>query len=104
MDKYEKLRNQVVWAVTHYGIVNTDGIIETLRETVLELDTDKLQNTSSRAKKPAVKTFEPIRKENKSKKLLLLLKPTLFDRLQAKAQEYEISTNELINQILENNV
>ena len=46
-DKYEKLRNQVVWAVTHYGIVNTDGIIETLRETVLELDTDKLQNTSS---------------------------------------------------------
>lgn len=65
--------------------------------------TEKKEKTA-RAKKPAVKTFEPIRKENKSKKLLLLLKPTLFDRLQAKAQEYEISTNELINQILENNV
>lgn len=65
--------------------------------------TEKKEKTT-RAKKPAVKTFEPIRKENKSKKLLLLLKPTLFDRLQAKAQEYEISTNELINQILENNV
>ena len=65
--------------------------------------TEKKEKTA-KTKKPAVKTFEPIRKENKSKKLLLLLKPTLFDRLQAKAQEYEISTNELINQILENNV
>ena len=65
--------------------------------------TEKKEKTA-RAKKPAVKTFEPIRKENKSKKLLLLLRPTLFDRLQAKAQAYEISTNELINQILENNV
>jgi len=46
MDKYKTLRNQVVWAVTHYGIVKTEGIIETLRETVLELDTNNLQNTS----------------------------------------------------------
>ena len=47
MDKYETLRNQVVWAVTHYGIVNTEGIIERLRETVLELDSEQLQKTSS---------------------------------------------------------
>ena len=47
MDKYERLRNQVFWAVTHYGIVNTDGIIETLRQSVLELDNKQLQNTSS---------------------------------------------------------
>lgn len=65
--------------------------------------TEKKEKTA-RAKKPAVKTFEPMRKENKSKKLLLLLKPTVFEKLQAKAQEYSISTNELINQILENNV
>ena len=38
MSRYEKLREQVVWAVTHYGIVDTDGIIDTLRKTVLELD------------------------------------------------------------------
>ena len=47
MDKYETLRNSVVWAVTHYGLVNTEGIIERLRETVLELDSEQLQNTSS---------------------------------------------------------
>lgn len=73
-------------------------------ESITAPEAAEKKEKTARAKKPAVKTFEPIRKENKSKKLLLLLKPTLFDRLQAKAQEYEISTNELINQILENNV
>jgi hypothetical protein len=47
MDKYETLRNQVVWAVTHYGIVNTEGIIKRLRDTVLELDSKQLQDTTS---------------------------------------------------------
>jgi hypothetical protein len=47
MNKYKALRKQVVWAVTHYGIVNTDGIMETLKNTVLELDSEQLQNTSS---------------------------------------------------------
>lgn len=61
--------------------------------------TEKKEKTATTAK-----TFEPTKKENKSKKLLLLLKPTVFEKLQAKAQEYSISTNELINQILENNV
>ena len=50
MDKYETLRNSVVWAVTHYGIVNTEGIIERLRETVLELDSEQLQKTLSNSK------------------------------------------------------
>ena len=50
MDKYEKLRDQVLWVVTHYGVVNTDGMIERLRETVLELDNEQLQNTSSNNK------------------------------------------------------
>ncbi len=65
--------------------------------------TEKKEKTA-RAKKPAVKTFEPIRKENKSKKLPLLLKPTLFDRVQAVAQEYEISTSELLYLLLENKI
>jgi membrane protease subunit (stomatin/prohibitin family) len=47
MNKYKDLRNQVVWAVTHYGIVNTDGIMETLKNTVLELDSEQLQKTLS---------------------------------------------------------
>ncbi len=50
------------------------------------------------------KTFEPIKKETKSKKLLLLLKPTLHERLKAKAAGFDMSMNELVNQILEQNV
>ena len=51
--------------------------------------------------KPA---FAPEKRETKSKKLLLLLKPSLFDRIQTKAEQYSLSTNELINQILEQTV
>lgn len=36
--KYEELRKQVVWAVTHYGVVNTKVIFEVLRNTVISLD------------------------------------------------------------------
>lgn len=50
------------------------------------------------------KTFEPTKKENKSKKLLLLLKPTLHERLKTKAASFDMSINELVNQILEQNV
>lgn len=50
------------------------------------------------------KTFEPIKKENKSKRLLLLLKPTLHERLRTKAVSFDMSINELVNQILEQNV
>jgi hypothetical protein len=41
MDKYTQLKNKVVWAVTHYGLVNTDGIINVLRETVEGLECKK---------------------------------------------------------------
>lgn len=47
------------------------------------------------------KAFEPLKKETKSKKVLLLIKPSLLERIQAKAEKYSISTNELINQVLE---
>ena len=36
--KYKALRNQVLWAVTHYGIVDTDGIFKHLTMTVKNLD------------------------------------------------------------------
>jgi predicted HicB family RNase H-like nuclease len=48
-----------------------------------------------------VKAFEPLKKETKSKKVLLLIKPSLLERIQAKAEQYSISTNELINQVLD---
>ena len=32
--KYKALKGQVIWAVTHYGIVKTEGIIEHLRDTI----------------------------------------------------------------------
>jgi len=35
--KFDILRDQTIWAVTHYGIVNTDGIINHLRRTLEEI-------------------------------------------------------------------
>jgi hypothetical protein len=32
--KYDIMRDQIIWAVTHYGVVNTDGIINHLRRTL----------------------------------------------------------------------
>jgi hypothetical protein len=37
-DKYERLRTQIIWAVNHYGLTKTDGIIDILRKTIIELD------------------------------------------------------------------
>lgn len=55
-------------------------------------------------KAKAAKTFEPEKKETRSKQLLVLLRPSLLERLQNKAAKYELSTNELVNQILEQTV
>jgi len=60
MDKYKELRDRVVWAVTHYGIVNTDGIIERLRDTVIRLDTVGQQSLSSSDDKEGVFVTSPI--------------------------------------------
>ncbi len=72
---------------------------------------EMLNTPASEGKKKATvktattaKTFEPTKKENKSKKLLLLLKPTLHERLKTKAASIDMSINELVNQILEQNV
>jgi len=35
--KFDILRDQTIWAVTHYGIVNTDDIINHLRRTLEEI-------------------------------------------------------------------
>ena len=69
-----------------------------------EKSNTEIKHAKTETKKTAKKTFEPVRKENKSKKLLLLIKPTLFEKLQAKAKDFDLSTNELINQILESNI
>jgi len=34
-EKHSNLKSQVIWAINHYGIVNTDGIIQHLK-TVME--------------------------------------------------------------------
>lgn len=65
------------------------------------------QTTTATAEAPAKKqtkaskAFEPEKKELKSKKVLLLIKPSIYERIQTKAEKYSLSTNELINQILE---
>ena len=33
-EKYDIMRDQIIWAVTHYGVVNTDGIINHLKRTL----------------------------------------------------------------------
>lgn len=55
-----------------------------------------------KAEKP--KTFEPIRKEQKSKRLNLLLKPSIYEKLESKAKEFDVSINELVNQIIDSNL
>ena len=36
--RYEKLKEQVIWAVTHFGLVNTEDIMNHLSKTVQELE------------------------------------------------------------------
>ncbi len=62
------------------------------------------KGTASKPKKeaPAVKDFKPVVKENKSKKLLVLLKPSTYERISGNASKYGLSVNEYINQVLEN--
>lgn len=43
-EKYKLLRGQVVWAVTHWGLIPIEGIMEVLRNTVIGLDSNKDKN------------------------------------------------------------
>lgn len=77
-------------------------MLNTLGEPAAKASEGKKKATVKTA--TTAKTFEPTKKENKSKKLLLLLKPTLHERLKTKAASFDMSINELVNQILEQNV
>ena len=62
------------------------------------------KKAKAKAKKeaPAVEDFKPTVKETKSKKLLILLKPSTYERISANASKYKLSVNEYINQVLDN--
>ena len=63
-----------------------------------------VEKKKAKAKKeaPAVEDFKPTVKETKSKKLLILLKPSTYERISANASKYKLSVNEYINQVLDN--
>ena len=72
--------------------------------TLLSEGEKKPVEKKAKAKKeaPAVEDFKPTVKETKSKKLLILLKPSTYDRISANASKYKLSVNEYINQVLDN--
>lgn len=61
----------------------------------------KTAKPRAKKEKPAVEDFKPVVKENKSKRLLVLMKPSTFEKIEKKAKACGISTNEYINQVLE---
>ena len=36
---YQFLKDHVIWAITHYGLVKTDGIIQHLKDVLVYIDT-----------------------------------------------------------------
>ena len=73
-------------------------------EKVTEKTQEPKEKKASKAKAPKKEIYEPVKKETKSKSILLRIKPTVLEKLQERAKEYSISTSELIAQILEANI
>ena len=73
-------------------------------EKVTEKAQEPKKKKASKAKAPKKEIYEPVKKETKSKSILLRIKPTVLEKLQERAKEYSISTSELIAQILEANI
>lgn len=73
-------------------------------EKVTEKALEPKEKKASKAKAPKKEIYEPVKKETKSKSILLRIKPTVLEKLQERAKEYSISTSELIAQILEANI
>ena len=71
---------------------------------VTEKAQEPKEKKASKAKAPKKEIYEPVKKETKSKSILLRIKPTVLEKLQERAKEYSISTSELIAQILEANI
>ncbi len=61
-----------------------------------------VEKKKAKKEAPAVEDFKPTVKETKSKKLLILLKPSTYERISANASKYKLSVNEYINQVLDN--
>ena len=51
---YKLLHDQVVWAITHYGLVPTEGIIDHLRATLHRIDTglESIKQTATKQRTP----------------------------------------------------
>lgn len=73
-------------------------------EKITEKAQEPKEKKASKAKAPKKEIYEPVKKETKSKSILLRIKPTVLEKLQERAKEYSISTSELIAQILEANI
>lgn len=86
--------------LSSYTEKENENAEKTAKKTNPKTNTAKAQ--SSKTEKP--KTFEPIKKEQKSKRLNLLLKPSIYEKLEAKAKEFNLSMNELVNQIIDGNL
>lgn len=74
----------------------------TVKEEVAQVKDEPQQETKSvvKKRKEAFK-LEPVKKESKSKKILFLLKPSLFEKLKAYSKETGESMNEIINQMID---
>lgn len=77
---------------------------ENSKEIAREKAQEPKEKKASKAKAPKKEIYEPVKKETKSKSILLRIKPTVLEKLQERAKEYSISTSELIAQILEANI
>ena len=80
-------------------VVPPEAVEEKPVETPVEAPTERKVAKESRRRK-----VDPYKLETKSKRLQLLIKPTLYDRLKDKAYEEGISVNELVHEILDDAV
>lgn len=86
------------------AFINNMTETENAQEELTRADQEPKEKKASKRKAPKKEIFEPIKKETKSKSILLRIKPTVLEKLQERAKEYSLSTSELISQILENNI
>lgn len=77
---------------------------ENTQEELTKKDQAPKEKKETKKRAPKKEIYEPVKKETKSKSILLRIKPSVLEKLQERAKEYSISTSELIGQILENNI
>lgn len=77
---------------------------ENAQEELTKKDQAPKEKKETKKRAPKKEIYEPVKKETKSKSILLRIKPSVLEKLQERAKEYSISTSELIAQILEANI